>query len=77
MTIGFPAVVSFAGAVADFYVWAKLRQFKVREKPPASRAGLTVEERPRKITVAARIVFGSAWLLLLGAFLLLWLENSK
>jgi hypothetical protein len=77
MTVGFPVILSLAGAVADFFVWAKLRHFKVREKSPASRTGLSVEERQRKITVAARIVLGSAWFFLLGALLLLWLENSK
>ncbi len=77
MTVGFPVVVSLVGAVADFFVWAKLRKFKVRQKAPASRSLLTIEERQRKITVAARIVLASAWFFLFCALLLLWLENSK
>jgi hypothetical protein len=77
MTVGFPVVVYLVGAVADFFLWAKLRHFKVREKPPTSRAGLSVEERQQKIRVGARIVFASAWFFLFGALLLLWLENSK
>jgi hypothetical protein len=77
MIVRFPAVVCFVGAIANFALWARLRHFKVREKPPASRAGLSLEERQRKITIGRRIVFGSACFLLAGSFLLAWLGNSK
>src|SRR5258707_7391435 len=48
MIIRFPVVVCLAGAVANFALWVRLGNFRVREKPPASRAGLSVEERQRK-----------------------------
>ena len=77
MRITFPIVVCLIGAVADFALWVKLRHFRVREKPPASRAGLSLEERQRKITIGRRILFASGCLLLAGAVFLAWLANSK
>jgi hypothetical protein len=77
VVISFPIFVCLAGAVVDFALWVKLGNFKVREKPPVSRAGLTIEERQRKITIGRWIVFTSGWVLLSGAFLLAWLRKSK
>jgi hypothetical protein len=77
MRITFPIVVCLIGAVADFALWAKLRYFRVAEKPPASRPGLSLEERQRKITIGRRVLFASGCLLLAGAVFLAWLANSK
>ena len=75
MKNSFPVVVCLFGAIADFMVWAWLRRFKVRERPPGSLTHLPVEERQRRIAAARWIVFGSAWFLLAGAVLLYWLER--
>jgi hypothetical protein len=77
MTITFPVAVCVIGGIADFALWAKLRSFKVREKPPASRAGLSVEERQRKVTIAGSITFASGCFFLAGAILLEWLRKSN
>ena len=77
MRNGFPIIVCVIGAIANSALWVKLRNFKVREKPPASRAHLSIEERQRKITIARGIVFGSAWFMLAGALLLAWLGRSN
>jgi len=77
MVVKFPVIVSFIGAVSWFWLTAKLRRFKVREKPPASRAHLSQEERQRKIVVGSWISFAGACVFLVGGLVLLWLENSK
>lgn len=75
MRNGYPIVVCIVGAIADFGVWGWLWSFKVRDKAPASLAHLTREERQRRITIVAQIMFGSAWLFLVGAVVLWWLGN--
>ena len=77
MTLNFPIIVSFIGAIVFFAFAAKLRHFKVSERPPSSRAGLSVEERQRKIRVATWISFVSGCLMLAGALLIAWLANSN
>jgi hypothetical protein len=76
MVIKFPAVVSFVGAITWFVWTVKLRHFKVSEKPPASRAHLSLEERQRKVEIAGWITFAGGCVMLVGAIVLLWLENS-
>jgi hypothetical protein len=51
MSITVPVVLTLVSAIASFQLFAKLRHFKVREKPPASRAHLSVEERQRRLTI--------------------------
>jgi|GraSoiStandDraft_43_1057313.scaffolds.fasta_scaffold1386782_2 hypothetical protein len=53
MTIDFPVVVSFIGSTGFFAFTVKLRHFKVSEKPPASRATLSIEERQQEIRLVA------------------------
>ena len=77
MRITFPIVVCLIGAVADFALWAKLRHFRAREKPPASRAGLSLEERQRKIRIGRRVLFALGCFMLAGAVFLAWLANSR
>ena len=77
VTVSFPVAICLVGAVADFLVWSWLGRFRVSAKPPASRARLSIEERQRKITIARWIIFGSGWVFLAGAGLLMWLQNSR
>jgi hypothetical protein len=77
MTITFPAAVSLIGAIAFFNFAVKLRHFKVREKPPASGARVSLEERQRKVQIGRWICFAAGWFMLAGAFLLAWLANSN
>ncbi len=77
MKVGFPVAVCIVGAAVDFVVWVRLRNFKVRQKPPASRAGLSIEGRQRKVTIGRWIIFASGWFFLAGAVFLLWLGNSR
>jgi hypothetical protein len=77
MIVSFPVVICLVGAVVNLALWVKLGNFRVRAKPPASRAGLSVEERQRKITNGRWIIFASAWVLLGGALLLAWLGKSN
>ena len=76
VVVKFPVILCFIGAVSWFWLTAKLRRFKVPEKPPASRAHLSREERQHKIVVASWIIFAGAWFFLVGGFVLFWLENS-
>ena len=77
MTVTFATVVSLIGAIASFSLAVKLGHFKVRQKPPASRAHLSPEERQRKVTIGRWILFANGWLMLAGAVLLAWLANSN
>jgi hypothetical protein len=69
MTITLPAVVSLIGAIAFFNFAVKLRHFKVQEKPPASRAHVSLEERQRKVQIERWTCFAAGWFRLAGAFL--------
>jgi ABC-type Fe3+ transport system permease subunit len=75
MVIKFPVIVSALGSVAFFVQALKLRSFKVSEKPPASRAHLSQEERQREIVRGSWISFGGGCLMLVAAFVLAWLGN--
>ena len=77
MVVKFPVIVCFIGAVSWFWLTGKLRRFKVSEKPPASRAHLSREERQRKVVVGSWIAFAGACIFLVGGFVLFWLENSN
>jgi len=77
MVVKFPVIVCLMGAVSWFWLTAKLRRFKVREKTPASRAHPSQEERQHKIVVGSWIIFAGACVFLVGGFVLLWLENSN
>ena len=77
MVVKFPVIVCLVGAVSWFWLTVKLRRFKVRGKPPVSRAHLSQEERQRKIVIGSWITFAGACVFLVGGFVLLWLENSN
>jgi hypothetical protein len=75
LVIKLPVIASPLGSVAFFVQALELRSFKVSEKPPASRAHLSREERQRKIVTARWISFGGGWFMLVAAFVLAWLGN--
>jgi hypothetical protein len=77
MVVDFPTVVSFIGAITSFSFALRLRNFQVSEIPPKSRAGLSREQRQRKITIGRRIVYGLSAFLLASAFSFAWMANSK
>jgi hypothetical protein len=77
MIIRFPVVLCVIAAFSHFWLWAKLRKFKVRTIPPASRAHLSIEERQQKVRVASWIALGIAWWFVVGSIVLLWLENTR
>jgi len=66
----FPVIVCAAGAVASFWATMWLRKFNVREKPPAYRSHLSLEERQKKIRIASWIAFGMGCVYVIGAVIL-------
>jgi hypothetical protein len=70
-----PVILCLMGSIANLWLWLWLREFRVRERPPASRAKLSVEERQRKVTVAKWIIFASIWFYLAAAVFLAWLQS--
>jgi hypothetical protein len=68
----FPIIVSVIGAIISFAFAVKLRHFRVPERPPASRAGLSVEERQQKIRIASWFSFSCGCLMLALAAYLVW-----
>jgi hypothetical protein len=77
MVIKFPVFVSLVGAIIHFAYTVKLRRFKVSEKPPASRAHLSVEQRQQKIVIGSWISFAIGCVFLVAAIVFTWLENSN
>jgi hypothetical protein len=75
MIIGFPVAVSLLGAISFFAVTAKLRNFKVSTRAPASLAKLSVDERQRRIVIASWIMFSNGCVMLAGAAILFWLAK--
>jgi hypothetical protein len=73
--MSFPVIVCLVGAVLSFWATAQLRNFKVRNKPPASRAHLSLQERQHKIQIASWISSGMTCLFVVGAILIAWLEH--
>ena len=74
--VTFPVIVCVLGAISWFWMSVWLRSFKVRDKPPASRAHLSLEERQQRIQMAAWIAFGGACAFVIGAVLLAWLQQT-
>jgi hypothetical protein len=70
MAISLPVIVCLLGAVPFFSLAIKLRNFKVPAEAPASRVGLSIEERQRKITIAMWLAFSCGCGMFGGAILL-------
>jgi hypothetical protein len=71
-----PVILCVFGAVSSLWVGLLLRIFKVRSKPPASRAHLSLEQRQQRIRMGSWIAFGGACYFVIAAILLAWLEQN-
>jgi hypothetical protein len=71
-----PIILCVFGAISSFGMSLWLRSYKVRSKPPASRAHLSLEERQHRIRTASWIFFGGACLWVFGAILMAWLQRN-
>jgi len=70
MILSFPVVVCSIGALVSFSYAVTLRRFKLSEKPPASRAGLSLEQRQAKIKMASWLCVASGIVMLAEAIFL-------
>jgi hypothetical protein len=77
MATNFPVILSFIGAIGSFVFGLRLRRRKVSEKLPATRAGLSLDERPRKIRIGSWMFFGLSWFWLVAASFFAWLGTSN
>ena len=76
MTISFPVIICFLGAIPFFTVATRLRRFRVPAKPPTNRAHLSIDDRQRRIRIASWISFASGCVMLAGALLLARLGHT-
>ena len=76
MKIQYPSVVSLLGGIYSLYFASKLRKFKVPATAPKSRAHLSLEERQRKIRIGVWLCIAGGVVMIAGAGVLFWLENS-
>ena len=76
MKMSLPVVLCVLGAISWFSLSLWLRGFKVRSKPPASRAHLSLEQRQQRIRMVSWIAFGGACFFVIGAILLAWLQQN-
>lgn len=74
MKSSYPEIVCTLGAITNFYMAIALRNFKVPARPPASRAGFTIEQRQRKITIGRWLLVTVGCVMIAGAILLLFLQ---
>ena len=74
MKFNYPVMICALGAIANFSLAIALRNFKVPTRPPASRAGLTIEQRQRKITIGRWLLVAGGCVMVAGALLLLRLS---
>lgn len=77
MKIQWPAVVSLLGGIYSLYFALKLRKLKLSERPPKSRAHMSLEERQRKVQIGAWLCVAGGIVMIAGAGLIVWLENSN
>ena len=73
----FPTIISAIGAIGCFSFALRMRHFKISEKPPASRAGLTRAERQRRIRMVSWMSFGLGCFWLAAGLFFLWLGHSN
>lgn len=72
----FPVILCVLSAISWFWLSLWLRSFKVRSKPPASRAHLSLEQRQQRIRMVSWIAFGGACFFVIGAILIAWLQHT-
>jgi hypothetical protein len=71
-----PIILCVFGAISWFGVSLWLRSYKVRSKPPASSAHLSLEQRQQRIRAASWIFFGGACFWIVGAIFMAWLQRN-
>lgn len=76
MKMGSPVILCVLGAISWFWTGLWLRSFKVRSKPPASRAHLSLEQRQQRIRMVSWIALGGACFFVIGAILIAWLQHT-
>ncbi len=67
-------ILCVLGAIAWFWTSLWVRNIKVRSKPPASTAHLSLEQRQQRIRMASWIAFGLGCFFVVGAVILAWLQ---
>jgi hypothetical protein len=72
-----PIILCILGAISFFGMSLWLRSYKVRSKPPASSAHLSLEERQQKIRTASWIFVGGACFFAVAAILMAWLQHNS
>lgn len=72
-----PIILCIFGAISWFGMSLWLRGFKVRSNPPAARSHLSLEERQQKIRTVSWIFFGGAFVFVVGAILITWLQHNS
>jgi hypothetical protein len=77
MRIQLPVVICVVGGIYSLYFASKLRKLRLSDHPPKSRAHLSLEERQRKIRMAAWLCVVCGFGMIAGAVVLFWLENSN
>ncbi|PYX75136.1 MAG: hypothetical protein DMG78_05050 [Acidobacteria bacterium] len=76
MKMASPVILCVLGAISWFGMGLWLRSFRVRSKPPASRAHLSLEQRQQRIRMGSWIAFAGACFFVIGAILLAWLQQN-
>jgi len=71
-----PVILCVLGAISWFGMSLWLRSFKVRSRPPALRAHLSLEQRQQRIRIGSWIAFGGACVFVVGAILMEWLQHT-
>jgi hypothetical protein len=76
MKMGPPVILCALGAISWFGMSLWLRSLKVRSKPAASRAHLSLEQRQQRVRIGSWIAFGGACVFVVGAILFAWLQQT-
>lgn len=76
MKMTFPVILCVLGAISWFWMSLWLRIFKVRSRPPALRAHLSLEQRQQRIRIGSWIAFAGACVFVVGAILIAWLQHT-
>jgi len=75
MNIQWPVVVLLLGGLYTLYFSRRLRKFNLSDRPPASRAHLSLEERQRKMRMASNICAVTGVGMIAGEIFLVWFEH--
>jgi hypothetical protein len=76
MKMRFPVILCVFGAISWFWLSLWLRSIKVRSRPRASLAHLSLEQRQQRVRMGSWIAFGGACMFVVGAILMAWLQHT-